>query len=215
MVENVVYLVRHAESEANTKGVYQGQTYDTPLSALGRKQADALAKRLRDKRIARLVTSPLTRTRQTAEAITRWHDGLNVDAVAQIIETNHGEWEGADAATIKTEWPEIFATWQNQPSLAIFPNGEAFGDTRTRVLTWWREFVKTAQGTNVVIGHDNILRVFIMDALGMDPDSMWNFELQPTAITTIEVVNGQPKVKSLNDTNHLEGLQANLANHAL
>ena len=37
-----IYLVRHAESLANAQGIYQGQTYDTPLSNLGKKQAAAL-----------------------------------------------------------------------------------------------------------------------------------------------------------------------------
>lgn len=215
VVENVVYLIRHGESVANTETKYQGQTYDTPLSPLGNKQANALAERLRSEHVARLITSPLTRTRETAEAVAKWHDGLRVEVAPEIIETNHGKWEGKNVVTIKENWPEEFETWQNTPSCTIFPNGDAFEDTRMRVLTWWKEFLTTVQGATIVIAHDNILRVLLVDALGMDPDSMWRFELQPAAITTIKVTNGKVNVGTINDTNHLEGLQANLANHAL
>ena len=215
MVENVVHLIRHGESIANTEGKYQGQTYDTTLSELGKNQADSLGDRFKDEKITRIVTSPFTRTRQTAEAVAKWHDGLEVEIQPEIIETNHGDWEGENVATIKEKWPTEFEMWQAAPSHVQFPNGDAFEDTRTRVLTWWKEFLPTAQGATIVIAHDNILRVLLVDALGMDPDSMWRFELQPAAITTVKVTNGKVNVGTINDTNHLEGLQANLANHAL
>ena len=215
MVENVVYVVRHAESIANTESKFQGQTHSTNLSERGKKQADALGKRFKDEKITKVVASPLTRTRETAQAVAKWHDGLEVEIQPEIIETNHGEWEGEEVAAIKEKWPTEFEMWQVAPSHVQFPNGESFEETRTRVLNWWREFHPTVRGAVVVVTHDNILRTLITDTLGMHPDLMWRFELQPTAVTTIKVTDGKVKVGTINNTNHLEGLQANLANHAL
>ena len=210
-----MYIIRHGESVANTEGKYQGQTYNTTLSELGQKQADALGVRLKDEKITRVVTSPLIRTFQTAKAIANWHKELQIEIEPDIIETNHGAWEGEEVRTIKDKWPIEFDMWQNSPSCVLFPEGEAFEDTRTRVLDWWKSFFPTVRGTTVVVTHDNILRTVIANTLGMHPDLMWRFELQPTAVTTVKVIGGQVKVGIINDTNHLEGLQANLANHAL
>jgi len=211
-----VYLVRHGESVANTEGIYQGQTYDTKLSSLGEKQVDALGERLRGEPITQLITSPLTRTRQTAEAIAKWHDGLSVDFVPEIIETNHGQWEGQNVRAIKERWPLEYNIWQTEPFHAEFPGGETYAETRDRTLRWWHELLPTIHGTTVVVTHDNIIRAILAEELGMKPDLLWNVELQPAAITKFtRMTDNSVKVNVVNDTNHLEGLQANLANHAL
>ena len=215
MVENVVYLIRHGESVANTQGIYQGQTYDTDLSALGEKQVNALGVFLAQKPIDRIIASPLKRTRDTAEAIAKWHDGLTVEIDPDIIETNHGAWEGKNVHVIARLWPEEYRTWQTQPSKAVFPGGETYAETRTRALKWWKELLPTVRGITAVVTHDNIVRALLTDILGIEQDKLWNMELQPAAITKLNITGKTVKVSEVNNTNHLEGLQANLANHAL
>ncbi len=215
MVEKMLYLVRHGESVANTEGIYQGQTYDTPLSELGQRQANALGDRLRDIQIDRLITSPLTRTRQTADAIAKWHAEVSVEVEPKIIETNHGDWEGNAIGAIRDRWTREYALWQSAPSQAAFPGGETFAQTRMRTMDWWNELLPAVYGTTVVVTHDNIIRSLLVDLLAMDPDKMWNIELQPAAITTIYLKGDEVKVSAVNDTKHLEGLRSNLANHAL
>lgn len=214
MVEKVIYLIRHGESIANTQSIYQGQTYDTKLSALGEKQAHAVGERLRNEPITRVIASPLQRTRQTAEAIARWHN-VGVEIEPRIIETNHGQWEGQSVETIKKRWPQIFQLWQSEPAKTAFPGGETFAATRTRTLAWWQMLLDTAQGTTVVVAHDNVIRAVLVELLHMEPNTMWGVELEPAAITTVKFVDGKVKVCAINDINHLEGLRANLANHAL
>lgn len=214
VVENIVYLVRHGESVANTKGIYQGQTYDTPLSQLGKKQADALGKRLKNELVTRIVASPLTRTRQTAEAIAV-QTGVPFVTETKILETDHGQWEGKSVEEIEKRWPDALAVWRTAPSKADFPGGETYEDTRRRALAWWHDFLPTVRGRTVVVTHDNIVRAIVADMLDMPTDAIWKLELQPAAITTVAVQDGKPKVTGVNDTNHLEGLRANLAFHAL
>jgi len=209
-----IYLIRHGESIANTQGVYQGQTHDTPLSVLGMKQARAVAKRFRYESITAVYTSPLIRTRQTAEAIVRYHPEVPITVEPRIIETNHGLWEGKPVAYIQKKWPDIYKTWLDQPVDVTFPGGETLEGIMRRVVAWWDGFVHTAKGTAIVVSHDNIIRMLLVHLLHMDGNALWTFQLQPTGITTIDVV-GKTVVVCINDTNHLEGLEANLANHAL
>ena len=135
-----IYLVRHAESVANTQGVYQGQTHDSDLSPLGHRQAQALARRFAGGHIDTILTSPLCRTRQTAAAL-----GSVIDEPA-LLETNHGLWEGLSKSDIAARWPELYALWLTRPSLVEFPGGEKFVDTADRAQTWLNSILgKTAR----------------------------------------------------------------------
>lgn len=64
-----IYFVRHGESEANLAEIASGQGNDVPLTNNGRKQAKLAGRSLKDKNIELVVSSPLIRTRQTAEII--------------------------------------------------------------------------------------------------------------------------------------------------
>src|SRR3989337_1632197 len=90
-----IIAVRHAESVANSQGIYQGQTYDTDLSELGKKQAEALAKKAKKVGINRIISSPLRRTYQTAIVVSRACN-CPIEISELITETNQCEWEGKD-----------------------------------------------------------------------------------------------------------------------
>jgi len=204
-----IYLVRHAESVANTRGIYQGQTYDTPLSPLGRLQAQALADYFLNHHLDHLVVSPLLRTRQTAGKVGVTQKlPLNLDS--RIIETNHGRWEGISKFEIQNRWPDVISVWNTRPSQAVFPDGESFIQTQARVLSWWQEIVNLP-GDTLVITHDNIIRIILAHLDRMDLDRIWDFDLHPASVTIVE----NNRTLTLNDTSHLDGLLANLDQHAL
>ncbi len=209
-----IYLIRHGESIANTKGIYQGQTYDTVLSPLGVRQADAIADRLRYEQIKQVIASPLTRTQQTARAIKRFHS-VSIDIHRQIIETNHGEWEGKRISDIKRLWPRMYHTWTHVPIKVKFPKGETFGDLQKRVWRWWMTATPHFTGPTVIVTHDNVIRIILAGILRIPAEGMWVFELQPAGVTIIDIIKRKTTVVVINDTGHLRGLEANLAKHAL
>lgn len=209
-----IYLVRHGESVANTQGVYQGITYDTPLSQLGNKQAMALAEFLGNIKLGKIYASPLTRTRQTAQAVANLQK-LDVELSLEVLETNHGEWEGKRKGEIVKLWPELYKRWQKFPSRVQFPEGEHFLDTQKRVLDWWNNLESQSLTDTLVVTHDNILRIIIAKVLNMKLNRIWKFHLQPAAYTVVEVDDGVAKLVELNSMDHLGGMQANLAIHAL
>lgn len=205
----MIYLVRHGESVANTKSIYQGQTYDTNLSALGKLQAKALAKYLAGTRLDRIICSPLKRTHQTATVLLKFLK-IKIEVDRKIIETDHGLWEGLHKDEIIKNWPQLYLDWFIHPSQISFPRGESFLHTQMRVIDWWTE-IKNDQRNILVVSHDNILRIIIADVLKMKLDDIWKFHLHPAAITAIE----NNKLVYLNDKNHLIGLEADLTVHAL
>ncbi len=208
-----IYLVRHAESIANTKGIYQGQTYDTGLSLIGKKQAETLALRFTKIPIIRIIASPLLRTKETAMAVSKVN-GVEIFLEERIIETNHGEWEGKKKVAIVKRWKKTYQNWLDNPPSVKFPGGEAFADTQKRVLDWWQDVIKENEDV-LVVTHDNIARIIIAEVLGLSFDSIWNFHLHPAALNVIEIENGEAKLKCLNDMEHLGSLDTNVAIHAL
>lgn len=104
-----VLLLRHAQSEWNALGLWQGQA-DPPLSAQGRRQASVAAVRVTGElgfvNVDLVVTSDLARARQTAQLLA---DGLDL-AVALVVEKglrefDAGEWSGHTLAEIEERWP--------------------------------------------------------------------------------------------------------------
>ena len=127
---NKIYLIRHAESVANTLGIYQGQTCDTDLSPLGVKQAKALAIKLKSEEFDKVYCSPLKRTLLTAQAIAGFHDRrIDVITDRNIVETNHGKWEGLRKKEIEFRWPRLYRLWHIDPENVKFPAGERFART--------------------------------------------------------------------------------------
>ena len=202
-----IYLIRHAESVANTAGIYQGQSYDTDLSPLGRLQTQALKNRFKSEKPDAVFTSPLKRTRQTAAAL-----GGSTDEPA-LFETNHGQWEGKSKAQIKATWPDLYQKWQTHPSLATFPGGESFADTATRTINWF-DNLANQPGTFAAVTHANIIQVILCYLLKLDLDKIWHLAMQPTAVTLMET-HSPAKIIYLNDTSHLKGLESDLAKQAI
>ena len=64
-----IYFVRHGESEANNLGLSAGSEFDTPLTDIGRKQAQKTGQDLKDKNIQLIVSSSQGRAIETAEII--------------------------------------------------------------------------------------------------------------------------------------------------
>lgn len=85
-------LMRHGQTEANARDIICGHT-DLPLDDVGRAQAEAAAAVLRGAGIGRIVTSPLLRARQTAEAAGAVL-GLVPLPADDLAERDWGAWEG-------------------------------------------------------------------------------------------------------------------------
>jgi len=73
-----IYIVRHGETEENKQKIIQGQL-DTQLNAEGEKQADLVAKALRDIPFDVCYSSDLRRAASTTERIVVYHSGVRLE----------------------------------------------------------------------------------------------------------------------------------------
>ncbi|MHB1209575.1 MAG: histidine phosphatase family protein [Acidimicrobiales bacterium] len=93
-------LVRHGQSSWNELRLVQGQNDEARLTDKGRDQALRAAKELRAQHFDRIVSSDLTRTRETAQIIAEVL-GLEIDLDTDLRERSYGVLEGGslDAVT--------------------------------------------------------------------------------------------------------------------
>lgn len=202
-----IYLIRHAESVANARGIFQGRTYDTDLSPLGLLQTQALKNRFISEKFDAIYASPLKRTLQTAKPLN------HITIEPSLIETNHGQWEGLSKAEIKAKWPKVYDKWLTHPGQVVFPDGEHFSQTVERISRWFDKVSQTT-GTYVAVTHSNVIMVLITKIMGLNVNDMWQFAMQPTAVTLIES-QSPAKIIYLNDTSHLKGLESDLTTQAI
>ena len=126
-----VLFIRHGENEWTESHKLAGRTPGVHLNTYGRRQAEALGKRLAKTKLNAIYASPLERTMETAQAIVQHHP-LEINAHQGLLEVDYGDWTGQKIKTLaKTPtWPMI----QFYPSGAGFPRGESMYGMQTRFV---------------------------------------------------------------------------------
>jgi broad specificity phosphatase PhoE len=145
------WFLRHGETEANAADLIAGAT-DSPLTAQGRAQAKAAAERLTAWPLTAIYSSPLSRARDTADAVAR-KLGLPVTVIDGLAERRWGAWEGQPRSILVRD--------------AIPPGGGEGPDVfRARVLQALATI--PASGLPLVVAHSGIARVLREQLLGAD-----------------------------------------------
>lgn len=198
--ETVIYLVRHGESEANAAGRFAGQT-DSPLTALGRAQAEAVAETLAGLPFDRVISSDLSRTRDTAVAIAKRH-GVEVEAFPELREIDVGE-----AAGRRFEEIRGLPGWEDDDGatggFVQWPGGESLSRVVERVLGTVGRIVAESPGKTIcIVGHGGVTRILVSHYLGLLP----RLDRSPARNTNITVVRTDGityRVEQLFDDAHL------------
>lgn len=196
----MMVLVRHGQTEVNRDGLLQGRS-DAPLTALGRLQADRLAEQLAYERPARVVSSPLRRAHQTAEAIGA-AAGVPIETDERLLELDYGTWEGRPVARVTAdEWKR----WRCDPSFSP-PGGESLEQVAERVVQACRDAVRT-EATIVMVSHVSPIKAAVAWALDADAALTWRMHLDVASISRVSVRADVPILVSFNETGHLAGLE--------
>jgi len=195
-------IVRHAESQWNPLGRYQG-LLDPELTERGKAQAEALAYELRKEEVTRIYSSPLKRTYQTAKILS---DKLGVPLYREerVIEIDHGKWSGMLVDEVKEKYPEEFEMWIKEPHRIKFEGGESLEDVLNRV----REFLnhvrnKHEDETVVVVSHTVPIRCMYCALLDIDLSRFWSFGCDNASYTVVLMEDGRNVLQKLNITCHL------------
>jgi broad specificity phosphatase PhoE len=174
-----ILLARHGETAAKRRGMLLGRR-ELPLTDKGRRQAEHLGEKLVGAGIARLYSSPMGRTMETA-TIVGARIGLEPIVEERLIETHKGRWEGEIRAEVKRREPERYRVLRRTPERFRYPGGEALHEHLSRVRAAL-EHIAGGPLPALVVCHDGTIRCAL--ALGLDGDL--------AAAREISVPNAEP-----------------------
>lgn len=152
-------LARHGETDWNVAGRWQGHT-DVPLNATGRRQAAALAERLRREGILAVGSSDLCRARHTAEIVA---GALGVPLALVLPgfrEQRYGRFEGLTPRECEERHPDDWARYVADPRAGP-PEGETRGALLERVLGALRVAAARLAGPALIVTHGGALRALL------------------------------------------------------
>ena len=191
----IVYMLRHAQSVANTKGILAGQDNSVELSKDGHKQAQVLVPYLSKLKINRIYSSPLTRCIQTIQPYMQLNPDLDFEVDERFIEMDYGLWSGKRLSALARDrrWRSV----QNKPSTFTFPQGESFRSMRKRVDLALTELSRE-KGVVLIITHGDIIKMSLASALGLPIDRFQKFVSEPASLTVINLEKNSSTVLQTN-----------------
>lgn len=193
-----VFLVRHGRTDANTAGILAGRS-SVGLDARGRSQALAAGRRLRSVPLQAVVTSPLARTRQTADALRDVRaEPLPVRRDPSFAEVDYGAWSGRSLTDLATE--DLWSVVQRHPSAVTFPDGESMAAMQHRAMAGIRHWNSRYARAYVVVSHGDVIKAILADALGMHLDQFQRIVIDPGSISAIHYAKERPFVLAANVT---------------
>jgi probable phosphoglycerate mutase len=196
-------LVRHGVTEHSIAKRFAGRS-DLELTPDGVQQARQAAQRVAELGpVAAIVSSPLRRTRRTADEIAVV-TGAEVAIEEDFAEADFGDWDGHTFSEVQQQWPEQLQAWLADPAVAP-PNGESF-DAVTRRVRRARDRVLAAHaGTTIaVVSHVSPIKILVRLAVEAPPVALHRMYLAPAAISVIDYfADGPVSLQSFNDSAHL------------
>lgn len=202
-------LVRHGETDWNTEHRLQGQL-NTELNSTGLRQAHCLGQALAHagQRFDAFYVSDLTRTRQTAQAITLLNGWSSITTKA-LRERHFGHFQGMTYPEAELSMPEDYRRFKSRDPAYAPQQGESLDRFSQRVEAFFRAAAQRHPGqTLLVVSHGGVLDIAYRLANQVPLTQPRDFPIPNAALNWISHCNGQWRMERWADQSHLitEGL---------
>ncbi len=204
-VPTFIYFVRHGETVLTPTRKFSGTgSLDPELMQEGLDQAELVAEEAVKLGADVLIASPLKRTKQTAEAISRT-TGLDIIFDQSWYELSFGDWDGKSIEEVKAEDPDAYQAWLN--STAYAPGGgESYDEASVRIEEALEKLVAEYPGKKIiVVTHNGVIKTVIKLAMGAPAEAVFHVDATPCSISSISIwpSDGLRAVRSVNERGHL------------
>jgi len=213
-----LYLVRHGQSAGNAEGRFGGHS-PTPLSDLGKRQAELAAQALAKENINAIYSSDLFRAVQTAEPLAKLLN-LPIIKTDAFRERNVGVLEGLTFDESKEEYPKDYYALVNRKVHHVITKGESYRHLLRRATGALGEILHAHRGEKVVIfshtGAICFLTLYLLGAIDHNTKQTPWLVTSNCGINRFEI-RGRSNIRvlALNDTRHLLQITGNDAFAAL
>ena len=196
-------LLRHGQTDLSVQRRYSGRS-NPALTELGTRQADAAARYLGQQGgIDAVVSSPLQRAYDTAQASANAL-GLDVTVDDDLIETDFGDWEGLTFREASERDPQLHGRWLRDTAVPP-PQGESFDAVAARVRAAQQRLAEQYAGRTVlVVSHVTPIKTLLRLALDAGPAMLYRLHLDLASLSIAEFYpDGAASVRLVNQTSYL------------
>jgi probable phosphoglycerate mutase len=204
-IPTFIYFVRHGETILTPQRKFSGTgSLDPELMQEGLDQADLVAEECAKLGAEILIASPLNRTRQTAEAISRT-TGLEIIFDKAWYELSFGDWDGRSIEEVREQEPDQYQAWINSSSYAP-PGGESYDQASIRIEEALEKLVAEYPGKKIiVVTHNGVIKTAAKIAVGGPSNAVFHMDATPCSITSLSIwpSDGLRALRSFNERGHL------------
>ncbi len=199
-----VIIVRHGQTDENTKGGDASRDSEALLTYEGILQVKKLGHALKGHRITYAYSSPQKRAINTAEEILFYHSNAKIEHVDNLREQNLGKFSVLPKNVIR----EIHKQ-SGKPFADFRPEeGESYADVQKRVTTFLHNLVQKHQNEDVIliVSHGGTLGMLLLSILEKEitEENYKTYKPENSAVTIIEIFKDKPiAIHTINDVNHL------------
>jgi len=182
-----LFIIRHGETVANIENRYVGHT-DSPLTALGQRQAEELAERLLLQNPEVIFHSDLPRAICTAMPLIS-RVCVPVFSDSRLRELSFGHIEGLNYTQAMEVYTKDIQEWYNDYEHKAPPGGETLAAMRDRVYTFLDELVVMPFQSAAVFTHGGVCKLLVAHATGRLFDEVLSYPGEMTEMLLIGVKN--------------------------
>jgi broad specificity phosphatase PhoE len=203
VMQTAIFLIRHGETAWNSEGIFRGQS-DIPLNERGLQQARATGEYLQAIDFNAVFYSPLSRARQTADALCRDRI-IKPQSVDAFIDISFGPWEGQAYSKLETHYPEAIRIWREEPEKHQLEGAETLEEAKARAFNKLLRLAEENSGKNIaIVTHRVILKLLLLAAVGLNSSAFWKVKQDTCCINLLEYSAAKSFIiVKLNETCHL------------
>mgnify|MGYP003336033794 FL=1 len=204
-IPTLIYLVRHGETALTPMRKFSGVgPLDPELTEKGLREAALVASEVAIIKPDVLFSSPLRRTMQTAELVSK-ETGLEINVDPIWKECSFGDWDGLSIAEVKEKYPTEYAMWVSTSSYAP-PRGESYDEAMARAIQGMTNLVADYPHKKVcIVTHNGMIKSALAAAIKAEPSVVFNLDVSPCSISSISIwpSDGLMAIRSTNERGHL------------
>ena len=195
-----LYIIRHAETEYNRKGIIQGSEVDSDINDVGESQANSFYEYYKDINFDKIYVSDLKRTFQTIRRFTE--NGSSYEKLKEFNEISWGVNQGKSDDL--EDYAKLIDTWLAGNLDNKFEEGESPNEMSVRLVKGFDKVLDDDHDTVLLCIHGRALRILLSKIIDNDLTKMDKYVHSNTGLYILEFKNGKYEILGRNLRNHLE-----------
>ena len=195
-----LYIIRHAETEYNRKGIIQGSEVDSDINDIGESQANSFYEYYKNINFDKIYVSDLKRTFQTIRRFTE--NGSSYEKLKEFNEISWGVNQGKSDDL--DDYARLIDTWLAGNLDNKFEEGESPNEMSERLVKGFDKVLDDDHDTVLLCIHGRALRILLSKIIDNDLTKMDKYVHSNTGLYILEYKNGKYEILESNLRNHLE-----------